>query len=130
MNNESKTDRMRTIMERVLNPTTIRYLDLKQGRLPISSINDLKPCFEKVCLNAYPAKKGPNEQQHYRHPDLERFATEAFNNGESFFYAEPEDPKQPYSRQKLVEPKYKYRLSRTITEEEFNALFGENKTTE
>lgn len=129
MMNDVQT-KMRAIMERTLSSEVIRMLDLRRRRVSISNIKDLKSCFDKVCINAYVAKESSGKQQHCRHPDLEAFATEAFENNNKFFYAEPKNPEMPYGKQVLATPKYEYRLSRNITEEEFNAIFGNNSTNE
>lgn len=64
------------------------------------------------------------------HPDLYKFATEAYERGEDCFYAEPVDPEEPNGNLKLCEPKYVYRLSRDITVEEYEAIFGKESSTE
>ena len=55
------------------------------------------------------------------------WAAEAFARGEECFYAEPVDWDEPYGVLKLAKPRYVYTYSRALTEEEFEAVFGEEK---
>lgn len=44
----------------------------------------------------------------YRREDLAKWAEEAFNRGERYFYCRPADPNYPYGNLELCEPEYKY----------------------
>lgn len=63
------------------------------------------------------------EPRLYRREDLTQWAKEAFKRRENFFYAEPVNPNHPYGRLRLTEPNYVYRLNKTLTKEEFDAVF-------
>lgn len=95
---------------------------------PARSVDELKLLFTKVCVNAYNAtetsKDGTPEPMLYRREDLTRWAREAFERGQSFFYAEPVNPKDPCGQLRLCEARYKYKLSRNLTESEYMLLFG------
>jgi hypothetical protein len=61
----------------------------------------------------------------YRHPDLYKFAKEAFEKGQDYFCCEPKDPKNPYGHLHLVDTiRYNYNL--TINQEEYDIIFGED----
>lgn len=90
---------------------------------------DLSLVFKKVCVNRYPAVeyrvsdgKVTSRPALYRRSDLSDWAEEAFEKGETSFYAEPVDPANPYGKLRLCEPKYVYELKRSLTVEEYNAL--------
>lgn len=97
-------------------------LDLLTGKKPLQNVKDLKKCFVPVCTNAYSAVD-EDEPRLYRREDLTQWAKEAFKRGEKFFYAEPVNPNHPYGRLRLTEPNYVYRLNKTLTKEEFDAVF-------
>lgn len=100
-----------------------KTIALRSGIENIKSANDLRACFSKVCTNTYAAEDN-GKPMLYRREDLSQWAKEAFGRGEKYFYAEPVNPNHPYGRLKLVEPKYEYRLTRTLTPEEFADVFG------
>lgn len=58
----------------------------------------------------------------YRRSDLSTWAKEACDRGEKFFYAEPDDPLNPYGPMHLCEPRYKYIAKYELSEEEYNLL--------
>lgn len=97
-------------------------LDLLTGKKPLQNVKDLKKCFVPVCTNGYSAVDD-GEPRLYRREDLTQWAKEAFKRGEKFFYAEPVNPNHPYGRLRLTEPNYVYRLNKTLTKEEFDAVF-------
>lgn len=97
---------------------------LRSGKTPIKSLEDLKKCFSKVYTNQYRADDN-GKPMLYRRDDLSQWAKEAFERGEKFFYAEPVNEDFPYGKLHLVEPKVEYKLCRTLTEEEFKLLFGD-----
>lgn len=99
-------------------------LDLLTGKKPLQNVKDLKKCFIPVCTNGYSAEDD-GEPRLYRREDLTQWAKEAFKRGEPFFYAEPVNPNHPYGRLRLTEPNYVYRLNKTLTKEEFDAVFGD-----
>ena len=85
-------------------------LELRAGKRKVQTKEDLKKCFRKDCVNIYST-----------------WAAEAFSRGENYFCAEPVNPKEPYGKLKLTKPRYVYTCSRALTEEEFKAVFGEEK---
>lgn len=91
----------------------------------IKSINDLKECFIKVCVNAYPVYTDSGNVQYYHRDDLYKLAQEARKNGQKYFYVEPVNPNNKYGKLRLCEPKYEYRLIRNLSENEYKNLFGE-----
>ena len=97
-------------------------LDLLTGKKPLQNVKDLKKCFVPVCTNGYSAVDDGEPRQN-RREDLTQWAKEAFKRGEKFFYAEPVNPNHPYGRLRLTEPNYVYRLNKTLTKEEFDAVF-------
>lgn len=104
-----------------------RYM-LRSGKSSAKSLEDLKKLFTKVYTNQYLADDN-GKPMLYRRDDLSRWAKEAFERGEKFFYAEPVDKDFPYGKLQLTEPKVEYKLCRNLTPEEYEHLFGgENST--
>ena len=101
-------------------------LELRAGKRKVRTKEDLKKCFRKDCVNIYSAEEN-GKPRLYRRTDLTTWAAEAFSRGENYFCAEPVDPKKPYGKLKLAKPRYVYTCSRALTEEEFKAVFGEEK---
>ena len=99
-------------------------LEFRTGKRKVQTKEDLKKCFRKDCVNVYSAEEN-GQPRLYRRTDLTMWAAEAFARGEECFYAEPVDPKKPYGELKLAKPKYMYTCSRALSEEEFEAVFGE-----
>lgn len=99
-------------------------LEFRAGKRKVQTKEDLKKCFRKDCVNVYSAEEN-GQPRLYRRNDLTMWAAEAFARGEECFYAEPVDPKEPYGELKLAKPRYVYACSRALTEEEFEAVFGE-----
>ena len=101
--------------------------ELNKYKKPVHELKDLERVFKKVCTNAYRAVDlyDSNKSMLYRRDDLTRWAGEAFEKGEKWFYCEPVDKNEPCGALRLCEPKYVYQLKRDLTEEEFNELFGE-----
>lgn len=67
----------------------------------------------KVVLNAYNAvqfKNGKPEPMEYRREDLTRWANDAFQNDEFYFFADPIDPNNPCGILKRCEPRTAYRI--------------------
>ena len=62
----------------------------------------------KICTNVYRAIKNDGSIQLYRRQDLYDFAKEAYERGDKYFYAEPVNACNPYSKLQLCEPKYIY----------------------
>lgn len=91
-------------------------------------MNEFKELFRKTVVNGYPSMiaidNKPIERQLYRHPVLDELSKDAFNNGKPIFYADM-DPKS--GTIKLSEPKYRYALTRDLSEQEFNSIFGNIK---
>lgn len=50
----------------------------------------------------------------YRREDLYRWAKEAFERGESYFYVKPINPDNPYGKLELCEPTYSYKSKLTF----------------
>lgn len=103
-----------------------RRIDLKLGRKTAETMDDLKAMFSMVCVNAMPATRSDGTRQDYRHPDLDAFSQEAFENGKSEFYCKPANPENPNGRQVKTEPEYQYRLTRHLSKEEFELLFSKH----
>lgn len=101
-------------------------LELRAGKRKVRTKEDLKKCFRTDCVNIYSAEEN-GKPRLYRRTDLTTWAAEAFSRGENYFCAEPVDPKKPYGKLKLAKPRYVYTCSRALTEEEFKAVFGEEK---
>lgn len=91
---------------------------------PVETMEDLKYLFVKSFKNMFPATDRDGKLQRYLRQDLQQWAKDAKDKGENFFYADPVDPANPNGELKLAEPKYKYKMVRQLTEEEFNNLFG------
>ena len=92
-----------------------------------------KDLFKAKATNAYhcaiPNRKH-SRYQFYGNSDLNRMSKEAFDNGQTEFYAKcikAEDPRFA-DRYELDEPHYVYHLKRDLTEEEYNALIALLKT--
>ena len=64
----------------------------------------------KKVENRYPAWEDAEKKipQLYKRNDLYQWAEEARKNGEMYFYAKPEDPKNPYGKLVKCEPDYHY----------------------
>lgn len=95
---------------------------------PVTDMNQLQHLFHKTYTNMFPSCYDGDMTQPmlYRREDLAKWAKEACERGEKQFYADPVDPKDPEGTLKLAKPNYKYKLSRSLTEEEFQALFSKN----
>lgn len=91
----------------------------------MTPLERLKPLFVKHCTNAYSAVSSTGDRQLYRRDDLDKWSMEAYERGEQYFYAEPVDPRDPYGTLHLVEPKYIYHISLTLSEKEYKELFDE-----
>ena len=101
-------------------------LELRTGKRKVQTKEDLKKCFRKECVYAYSAEDD-GKPRLYRRNDLTVWVAEAFSRGEKYFYAEPVDPKEPCGKLELANPMYMYTCSRALTEDEFKAVFGEEK---
>ena len=73
--------------------------------------------FVKVCTNGHIANAT------YKNKDYIKWAKEALEKGEPYFYTELVDPKKPFGPKKLCGPKYEWRLVDALTEEEYERLF-------
>lgn len=91
----------------------------------MTSLERFKPLFVKYCTNAYFAISPTGSRQPYLRDDLDKWSKEAYERGEQYFYAEPVDPRDPHGTLHLVEPKYNYHLSLTLSEAEYKELFDE-----
>lgn len=80
---------------------------------------DLKKKFVKVCTNGHIANAT------YKNKDYIKWAKEAMEKNEPYFYTELVDPKKPFGPKKLCGPKYEWRLVEPLTEEEYRRLFDE-----
>ena len=80
---------------------------------------DLKKKFVKVCTNGHVSNAT------YKNKDYIKWAKEALEKNEPYFYTELVDPKKPFGPKKLCGPKYEWRLMEPLTEEEFRRLFDE-----
>lgn len=99
---------------------------LEKAKKPVETTEELAKLFDKCCTNLYHAVdlKDSSKPMLYRRNDLSRWAEEAFERGEKYFYCEPVDPNNPYGKLRLCEPKYVYKLYRNLTEEEYENVFG------
>ena len=79
--------------------------------------DDIKAKFVKVCTNGHVSNTT------YKNKDYIKWAKEAADRGEAYFYTELADPKKPFGAKKLSGPKYEWRLTDPLTEEEFERLF-------
>ena len=80
---------------------------------------DLKKKFVKVCTNGHVSNAT------YKNKDYIKWAKEALEKNEPYFYTELVDSKKPFGPKKLSSPKYEWRLMESLTEEEFRRLFDE-----
>lgn len=97
----------------------------------------LEKKFKKVCVNAtraYDVKEVDGKMTKvpmlFRRGDLTKWAQEAFDRGENYFYHKPVDPLAPYGPQMLCEPEYRYQLKTSLTIEEYKQLLDTVKTAE
>lgn len=73
--------------------------------------------------NLYPALEADGGPQLYKRADLNKFAEEARQKGDKFFYAKPVDPANPYGELMLCDgPEYKYQCRMDIDSNLFEAL--------
>lgn len=89
--------------------------------------NEFKDMFQKVCTNAtrsYECEFIDGEYQKvpakFRRGDLTKWAKEAFDRNENYFYHEPVQPDEPYGRQRLCDPHYEYKLKNNLSTAEYN----------
>lgn len=102
---------------------------LEKARKPVETIEELEKLFDKCYTNLYYAVDPNNETKPmlYRRDDLTNWAHEAFERGEKYFYCEPVDANNPYGKLRLCEPKYVYKMRRSLTTKEFENIFGKEK---
>lgn len=65
-------------------------------------------------LHWYPAYDAKGDAQYYKRTDLNQWAQEARDRGETHFYAKPVNPSQLYGDFKLCDPEYEYEADFTI----------------
>ena len=89
----------------------------------------IEKLFDKCYTNLYHAADPQDKTRPmlYRRTDLTNWAAEAFERGERYFYCEPVDPQNPYGALRLCEPKYVYKMRRSLTPEEFKNVFGKEE---
>lgn len=106
-----------------------RYASILLGKENVETISDLQLLFSRYDANISRRFDAENNGKPmlYRREDLTKWAKEAFERGEKYFYCKPVDEKNPYGPLALCEPEYKYRLLRPLTEEEYNNIFSECK---
>ena len=80
--------------------------------------------FEKWCVNQYDVYVWEDEfgnalRMTYENGDLDNLCQEALFKGEKYFYANFDEESNSYI---AAEPKYEYRLTRALTEEEYDAI--------
>lgn len=100
----------------------LKTIMLKVGKKKIENMEDLKNAFRRVCTNAFLTNDN-GECVMYRREDLYKWSKEAFERGDTFFYAEAVNKNDPNGKLRLCEPKYEYKL-RSLSEEEFKKLFS------
>lgn len=94
---------------------------------------NIEDLFVKVIVNRYPSCESKMidgrprlRAMFYRREDLSKWAAEAFERGEHWFYCEPVNPENPNGKLRLCEPKHMYKLrSGYITEEEYEELLNQ-----
>lgn len=102
---------------------------VEKARKPVENVEELERLFDKCYTNLYHAAD-PSDQSKpmlYRRTDLTNWAVEAFERGEKYFFCEPVDPNNPYGALQLCEPKYVYKIRRSLTVEEFENVFRKEK---
>lgn len=94
-------------------------------------MKNLKSKFKKICLNARKSYGTDRNRQKkpalYKRDDLTRWAKQAFDRGEDYFYVEPVHPGEPFGSLRLCDPKYGYVLTDVLTEDEFRVLFQDGE---
>lgn len=93
--------------------------------------NMIKKHTARVVLNRgrawYIDEVGEKIPQHYRRGDLDRWAEEARECGEDYFYYESVNPKEPYGKLQLCDMKYCYKtnidIDISLYENWFNGSF-------
>lgn len=80
----------------------------------------------KVVENCYATweDKVKNKPQFYKRVDLHRWAQEARERGEDYFYARPVDPSNPYGELELCEPNYYYQVNMRIDKNLYEQWIG------
>ncbi len=102
---------------------------VENAKKPVETVEELGRLFEKHYTNLYHAADPMDQTKPmvYRRMDLSKWAYEAFERGEKYFFCEPVDPNNPYGALKLCEPKYVYKMRRNLTVEEFENVFGKEE---
>lgn len=98
---------------------------LEKARKPIETVDELEKLFDKCYTNLYHAvdPQDKTKPMLYRREDLTNWAMKAFERGEKYFYCEPVNPDEPYGALRLCEPRYVYKMRRSLTPEEFENIF-------
>lgn len=95
-----------------------QYID----SISYSPLKELRKRFRKVCVNAFRSynwRDGKKVNMWYRHPDLHRYAKDAFERGEDYFFAN----KGSNNCFILSEPEYEYRFVESLSEDEYKRIF-------
>lgn len=101
----------------------------------MTELNNLQSLFRKKCINEMPAYEYRKTESGetikcpmlYKRADLTKWAQEAFDRGEDFFYCgRPENAmgRNDCGPLELQKPKYVYELHMRLTEEEFEKIFS------
>lgn len=83
----------------------------------------IKKNIKKVCINKYPVYTLNGSPITYKDSSFEQFAKEARQNGKTYFYADPVNPKNEYGPYKKSKPRYRYVCTFSITEDQYKGLF-------
>lgn len=89
-----------------------------------------KGMFTPVCVNRYRSwkfddTKGSGKTKipfPYGNDDFKRWAKEAFEKGEDYFYADVINPGEEHNLWMLCEPRYSYKAEQWLTEESYNTF--------
>lgn len=95
---------------------------------------ELEDLFEKDAVNEFaalswrPILSGSDKLEPYNYPNdsLNRLVEETLKRGEKYFYADPVDPEAGFYHCQFepTEPRYEYRLKRSLTEHEYQWLLA------
>lgn len=87
-------------------------------------MSEIESLFERRCINSYRVKDKNNKLILYRRQDLYKWACEAYERGEDYFYCRPVDPNDTYGELELCGPEYRWFLKdkNSLTDEQINLI--------
>lgn len=85
---------------------------------------DINKFFVKKCVNQYRVRGKNDKLILYRRQDLYKWACEAYERGEDYFYCRPVDPNDTYGKLELCGPEYRWFLkdNNGLSDEQINLL--------